>query len=76
MRLDPDAVWDATDVAAYCKVRPRTVLEEYVKAPGFPEAIRPKLDGGRRGHPRWQATEVRAWWGKQRTRPGRPRKEV
>lgn len=74
--LRGDDLWSYSDVAAYLKVKPRTVSEHYALTPGFPKAIRlPNAEGARTGDPRFIAAEVKKWatshQGGQRT--GRPR---
>src|SRR5690348_16651869 len=49
--------WDATDVAAYIGVRPRTVTEVYMLRPGFPKAARLPSTSGL-GPLRWPAKEI------------------
>jgi predicted DNA-binding transcriptional regulator AlpA len=78
MRMDPQALLDAEDVGAFLKCSPRYVQEEYVKAPGFPKAIRLTGPEGRRGNARWRRQDITAWVDSQANgqsrRGGRPRK--
>lgn len=82
MRMDPEALMDAEDVGAYLKCSPRYVLEEYVKAPGFPKAIRLAGPDGRRGNARWRRRDITGWVNDQAGEArstklgGRPRKTV
>ena len=75
--MDPDALWDATDVGAYLKCSARYVQEDYAPTPGFPKAIRLTGPDGRKGNARWQNQEIRAWVKShingQSKRGGRPR---
>ena len=53
-------LWSKDEIAAYLKLRPRTVRERTTKLPGFPQAI--YLPSGKgRGHPLWKAKEVIEW---------------
>jgi len=77
VRLAPDALLNAEDVAALLKCSTSYVLEQYVHAPGFPPSIRIVGPNGRRGHPRWRRSEIMDWIDlNQETnigRAGRPR---
>lgn len=77
-RMDPQALMDAEDVGAYLKCSARYVQEEYVKAPGFPKAIRLTGPDGRTGNARWRRQDITAWVDShingQSKRGGRPRK--
>lgn len=75
-RLSSDALWDAADVAAYLGCSKRYVADYYATLPDFPRAIRPPSESGRSGHPRWEASDIKAWARKFKEAPavGRPRK--
>ncbi len=79
VRMDPQALMDAEDVGAYLKCSARYVQEEYVKAPGFPKAIRLTGPDSRRGNARWRRQDISDWVNShingQSKRGGRPRKE-
>ena len=80
MRLDPEGLMDSEEVGAYLKCSARYLLEEYVKATGFPRAIRLTGPDGRRSNPRWRRQDIRSWVdahtdGRSK-RGGRPRKEA
>ncbi len=79
VRMDPEALMDAEDVGAYLKCSARYVQEEYVKAPGFPKAIRLTGPDKRRGNARWRRQDISAWVNShikgQSKKGGRPRKE-
>jgi len=78
VRLAPDALLSAEDVAALLKCSSSYVLEQYVHAPGFPCAIRLTGPNGRRSQPRWRRSEIMDWIDQHQTSPtkraGRPRK--
>jgi len=80
VRLAPDALLNAEDVAALLKCSTGYVLEHYVHAPGFPYAIRLAGPNGRRGQPRWRRSEIMDWIDTQHvrhnSRAGRPRKAL
>ena len=61
MRMAPDALLDAEDVAAWFKVAPRYVTEELAKVPGFQKAVRVPRPGGGKGHPRWPRAQIAAY---------------
>lgn len=61
MRMAPDALLDAEDVAALLKCSARYVLEDYSKAPGFPKAIRLMGPNQRRGNARWRRSDIVEW---------------
>lgn len=54
-------LWSAKEVADYLKVGERQVTERYAALPSFPKAVRLPTPEGKRGHPRWYASEVIAW---------------
>lgn len=54
-------LWSKDEIAAYLKLRPRTVRERTTKLPGFPQAIYLPTSGKGRGHPLWKAKEVIDW---------------
>jgi hypothetical protein len=58
------AVWSAKDIADYLGVSARQVTERLSMRPDFPAPRRTAPDS-RKGHLRWQAVEVIAWWEKQ-----------
>lgn len=80
VRMDPQALMDAEDVGAYLKCSARYVQEEYIRAPGFPKAIRLTGPEGRRGNARWRRQDITEWVDSHTTgqskRGGRPRKEI
>ena len=80
VRMDPQALLDAEDVAAYLKCSARYVQEEYIKAPGFPKAIRLTGPDNRKGNARWRRQDITAWVDShvngQSKRGGRPRQEI
>lgn len=51
--LDPEALWEAADIAAYSKYSVRHVQEVLRKKEGFPKPF--SIDGG---HPRWRRQDV------------------
>jgi len=61
VRLAPDTLLNAEDVAAILKCSTGYVLEHYVHAPGFPAEIRLAGPNGRRGQPRWRRSEIMDW---------------
>ena len=61
VRMDPQALMDAEDVAAFLKCSPRYVLEDYAKAPGFPKPLRLTGPEGRRGNARWKREDIQTW---------------
>jgi predicted DNA-binding transcriptional regulator AlpA len=78
-RMAPDALLDASDVAALLKVSPRYITEQYALSDGFPRAIR--LDGpdGRKSKPRWRRSDIMRWldsYSKPGKRTGRPRNPI
>lgn len=76
MRMDPDALLDSADVGAMLKCEPRSVTEEYAKAPGFPKPYRLTKPTGR-SQPRWKRSEIQSWIDSHKNgaskRGGRPR---
>jgi len=80
VRLAPDALLSAEDVAALLKCSTGYVLEQYVHAPGFPASIRLSGPNGRRGQPRWRRSEIMDWIDMHQNVParraGRPRKAL
>ncbi len=56
-------LWSVREIAAYLKRSPSVVRERISALPGFPQAIRLPVPGGRtgRGNPLWKAREVIAW---------------
>jgi len=78
VRLAPDALLNAEDIAALLKCSTGYVLEHYVHAPGFPASIRLSGPNGWRGQPRWRRSEIMDWIDLHQTvhirRAGRPRK--
>lgn len=80
VRLAPDALLDAADVAALIKCQPRYVTEHYAAAPGFPKAIRLTGPGKTRSQPRWRRAEIMDWVASHANgasrRGGRPRRVV
>jgi hypothetical protein len=79
VRMSPDALLDAADVAAMLKYEPRYVTEQLVLAPGFPKPIRLTGPEGRRGQPRWLRASITDWIashaGGASKRGGRPRNQ-
>lgn len=78
VRMAPESLLDAEDVGAYLKCSARYVQEEYVKAPGFPKAIRLTGPDKRTSNARWRRQDIVAWVNShidgQSKRGGRPRK--
>lgn len=60
-RLASDALLDARDVGALLKCTPAYVTEDYVRAPGFPKAIRLTGPDGRHSKPRWRRCDIIDW---------------
>ena len=54
-------LWNTTDVAEYLKVSYRYASEYVVTHHTFPNALRLPNKNGRKGHPRWYASEVVEW---------------
>jgi len=55
-------LWSIKEIAAYLKRSEAVVRERITALPGFPQAIRlPVLGGKGRGQPLWKAKEVIAW---------------
>lgn len=55
-----DELWTSEEAGKYLKVAPRYVMEKLACQDGFPAAIRLPATNGR-GHPKWKASEVKAW---------------
>ena len=59
LRVD---LWSYKEIAAYLKMKKRTVSDVMTKKPGFPQAIYlPTRSGKGRAHPLWKAAEVIKW---------------
>ena len=58
-----DRLWTAVEVGAYLGYSRRVIMERVALTPGFPVPIRlpAATDGGLGAHPRWVASEIRAW---------------
>lgn len=55
-------LWSVREIAAYLKRSEPVVRERITALPGFPQAIRLPVVGGKgRGQPLWKASEVIAW---------------
>lgn len=55
-------LWSVREIAAYLKRSEAVVRQRITALPGFPQAIRLPVAGGRRGgQPLWKAKEVIAW---------------
>ena len=55
-------LWSIKEIASYLKRSDAVVRERITALPGFPQAIRlPVLGGKGRGQPLWKAREVIAW---------------
>lgn len=52
-------LWGFDEIAAYCKFERNYVANVITAQPDFPKPIRV---GGPRGHPRYVASEVMAWF--------------
>lgn len=61
-------LWSVDDIAAYLKVKPRTVSESYACQPGFPSPTKP---GG--GYSLYYAHEIVDWVASHRVRKPRTR---
>jgi hypothetical protein len=76
-RMDPLALLDAEDVGALMKYKARYITEELQFSPGFPKAVRFRLYGRGRAHPRWIRSDITDYIMATRDghekRPGRPR---
>jgi predicted DNA-binding transcriptional regulator AlpA len=77
-RISPEALLSAEDVGAMLGYPARYIRETIALAPGFPVAIRLRLDiEGKRSNPRWRRTEIEEWvaahLSQRRTRSGRTR---
>lgn len=56
------ALWSADQIAAYCSVTRRHVLEAMAPLPSFPRCISlPGTGPGNRGTRRWKASDVIEW---------------
>ena len=80
-RMSPEALLSAEDVGAMLGYPARYIRETIALAPGFPVAIRLRLDSdGKRSNPRWRRTDVEDWvtahLAQRRTRAGRPRQQT
>ena len=80
-RMSPEALLSAEDVGAMLGYPARYIRETIALAPGFPLAIRLKLDSdGKRSNPRWRRTDIEKWVTTHRsqrpTRAGRPRQQT
>jgi len=73
VRLAPDALLSAEDVAALLRCSPGYVREKFIHAPEFPVAIRLAGPEGKRGHPRWRRSEIMDWVDQQADQ-SKPRK--
>ena len=76
-RMSPEALLSAEDVGAMLGYPARYIRETIALAPGFPVAIRQRLDSdGKRNNPRWRRTDVEdrvtAHLAQRRTRAGQP----
>ena len=77
-RISPESLLSAEDVGAMLGYPARYIRETIALAPGFPIAIRLRIDAdGRRSNPRWRRTDVEEWvtahLAQRRTRSGRSR---
>jgi len=77
-RISPEALLSAEDVGAMLGYPARYIRETIALAPGFPVAVRLRLDAdGKRSNPRWRRTDIEEWvaahLAQRRTRSGRPR---
>lgn len=59
-------LWDGNDCADYFRVGSRHFVDRISKTFGFPKPIRLPSGGGKKGHARWYANEVRDWAAAQR----------
>lgn len=80
-RMSPEALLSAEDVGAMLGYPARYIRETIALAPGFPSAIRLRLnDDGKRSNPRWRRTDVEEWvtthLAQRRSRSGRPRNQA
>ncbi|MDN3987205.1 helix-turn-helix transcriptional regulator [Zwartia vadi] len=80
-RMSPEALLSAEDVGAMLGYPARYIRETIALAPGFPIAIRLKLDtDGKRSNPRWRRTDIEKWvtdhLSQRRLRGGRPRQQT
>ena len=80
-RMSPEALLSAEDVGAMLGYPARYIRETIALAPGFPVAIRLRLNSdGKRSNPRWRRTDIEKWVTTHRsqrpTRAGRPRQQI
>ena len=80
-RISPEALLSAEDVGAMLGYPARYIRETIALAPGFPVAIRLRLDiDGKRSNPRWRRADVEEWVtahiAQRRMRAGRPRQQT
>lgn len=80
-RISPEALLSAEDVGAMLGYPARYIRETIALAPGFPVAIRLRIDAdGKRSNPRWRRTDVEEWvtahLAQRKLRAGRPRQQT
>ena len=59
-------LWTTTDVANYLGITYKYASEWIVTHHTFPDALRIPTKNGKRGHPRWYASEVMDWVAEQK----------